>query len=111
MASTCWWTWPATVQVEYMLGHGYTSGLSAMDAFLADDRLAPPGAEALFSERLIRLPRIPLAYRAPEGMPAVASSLAGGAGDGGAGGGAGGGAPSTGNGRSPIVMAGEGPPS
>ena len=62
---------PAPVQVEYMLGHGYTSGLSAMDAFLADAVLAPAGAEALFSERLIRLPRIPLAYRAPEGMPEV----------------------------------------
>ena len=62
---------PAPVQVEYMLGHGYTSGLSAMDAFLADAVLAPAGAEALFSERLVRLPRIPLAYRAPEGMPEV----------------------------------------
>jgi predicted O-linked N-acetylglucosamine transferase (SPINDLY family) len=59
---------PAPVQVEYMLGHGYSAGLSAMDAFLADAVLAPPGAEALFSEQLVRLPRIPLAFRAPEGM-------------------------------------------
>ena len=51
---------PAPVQVAYLLGHGYTSGLSAMDAFLADAVLAPPGADALFSERIIRLPRIPL---------------------------------------------------
>ena len=64
---------PAPVQVEYMLGHGYSSGLSAMDAFLADEALAPPGAESLFSERLVRLPRIPLAYQAPEGMPEVAA--------------------------------------
>ncbi len=63
---------PAPVQIEYMLGHGYTSGLSAMDAFLADDALAPPEADTLFSERLIRLPRIPLTYRPPEEMPAVA---------------------------------------
>jgi predicted O-linked N-acetylglucosamine transferase (SPINDLY family) len=63
---------PAPVQIEYMLGHGYTSGLSSMDAFLADAALAPPGAEALFSERLIRLPRIPLAYRPPQEMPDVA---------------------------------------
>ncbi|MBN8929399.1 MAG: tetratricopeptide repeat protein [Rhodospirillales bacterium] len=62
---------PAPVQIEYMLGHGYTSGLSAMDAFLADTALAPPGAEALFSERLIRLPRIPLAYLPPADMPPV----------------------------------------
>ena len=65
---------PAPVQIEYILGHGYTSGMSAMDGFLADDTLAPPGADALFSERLIRLPRIPLAYRPPEGMPPVATT-------------------------------------
>ena len=67
---------PAPVQIEYILGHGYTSGMSAMDAFLADDILAPPGADALFSERLVRLPRIPLAYRAPDEMPPVAPLLA-----------------------------------
>ncbi len=63
---------PAPVQIAYLLGHGYTSGLSAMDAFLADDALAPPGAEALFSEPLIRLPRLPFAYRPPAEMPPVA---------------------------------------
>jgi predicted O-linked N-acetylglucosamine transferase (SPINDLY family) len=64
---------PAPVQVQYILGHGYTSGMDAMDAFLADDVLAPPEADALFAERLIRLPRIPLAYRPPEGMPPVSA--------------------------------------
>jgi predicted O-linked N-acetylglucosamine transferase (SPINDLY family) len=63
---------PAPVQIEYMIGHGCTSGLSAIDAFLADDMLAPPGAEAVFTEHLLRLPRLPLAYRPPEGMPPVA---------------------------------------
>ncbi|MGE0222237.1 MAG: tetratricopeptide repeat protein, partial [Acetobacteraceae bacterium] len=63
---------PAPVQVAWLLGHGYTSGLSAMDVFLADDRLAPQGADALFSERLVRLPRIPIAYRPPADMPPVA---------------------------------------
>lgn len=67
---------PAPVQIEYILGHGYTSGMSVMDAFLADRTLAPPGADALFSERLARLPRIPLAYRPPDGMPPVAPSPA-----------------------------------
>ncbi len=62
---------PAPVQIEYMIGHGCTSGLSAIDAFLADDVLAPPGAEAVFTEQLVRLPRIPLAYRPPEAMPPV----------------------------------------
>ncbi len=64
---------PAPVQIEYMIGHGCTSGLSAIDAFLADDVLAPQGAEAVFSEQLVRLPRLPLAYRPPEGMPPVAA--------------------------------------
>jgi predicted O-linked N-acetylglucosamine transferase (SPINDLY family) len=60
---------PAPVQVAYLLGHGYSTGLSAMDAFLADAILAPDDADAVFSERLIRLPRIPLAYAPPEEMP------------------------------------------
>ena len=62
---------PAPVQVAYLLGHGYSTGMLAMDAFLADSHLAPAGADALFSERLIRLPRIPLAYAPPDGMPLV----------------------------------------
>ena len=63
---------PAPVQVCYLLGHGYTSGLAAMDAFLADEWLAPPGSETLFSERIVRLPRVPFAYLPPAGMPPVA---------------------------------------
>lgn len=63
---------PAPVQIAFMLGHGYTSGLSAIDAFLADEALAPTGSEHLFSERVVRLPHIPLAYRPPAGMPDVA---------------------------------------
>jgi predicted O-linked N-acetylglucosamine transferase (SPINDLY family) len=63
---------PAPVQVEYLLGHGYSSGLTCMDAFLADAMLAPAGSEHLFSERLVRLPRIPLAYTPPAEMPPVA---------------------------------------
>jgi len=62
---------PAPVQVAYLLGHGYTTGLSQMDAFLADEALAPPGSEAFFSERIVRLPRIPLAYEPPHDMPPV----------------------------------------
>ncbi len=62
---------PAPVQVAYLLGHGYSTGLSAMDAFLADTALAPSGTDALFSERVIRLPRIPLAYAPPGDMPLV----------------------------------------
>ena len=63
---------PAPVQIAYLLGHGYTSGLSAIDAFLADEALVPPGSEALFSEQVVRLPRIPIAYAPPKTMPEVA---------------------------------------
>jgi predicted O-linked N-acetylglucosamine transferase (SPINDLY family) len=62
---------PAPVQVSYLVGHGYTTGLEAIDAFLADPALAPPGADALFSERLVRLNRAPLVYEPPAAMPAV----------------------------------------
>ncbi len=62
---------PAPVQMAYLLGHGYSTGLSAMDAFLADSVLAPEGCDHLFSESLVRLPRIPLAYAPPAEMPPV----------------------------------------
>ena len=63
---------PAPVQVASLLGHGYTSGLSAMDGLLVDEALAPVGSEGLFSETLVRIGRVPLAYRPQEGMPPVA---------------------------------------
>ena len=62
---------PAPVQIESLLGLGTTTGMRAMDSFLADAHLAPPGAETLFSERVIRLSRIPIAYAPPTGMPPV----------------------------------------
>ena len=62
---------PAPVQIEYLLGHGATSGMPMMDAFLADARLVPLGSEHLFSERVVRLDRIPLVYAPPAEMPAV----------------------------------------
>lgn len=57
---------PAPVQVSW-LGYGYTTGLAAIDYFLADPQFAPPGCEHLFSETLVRLP-VFLAYRPAEGM-------------------------------------------
>ncbi len=62
---------PAPVQVAHMIGSGCTTGLTEMDAFLTDIALAPPGSEAVFSEALVRLPRVPLVYDPPEGMPDV----------------------------------------
>ncbi len=63
---------PAPVQVASLLGHGYTSGLSAMDGLIADAAMVPPGAEPLFSETIVRIDRIPLAYAPPAAMPPVA---------------------------------------
>ena len=62
---------PAPVQASQMLGTGYTSGLSTMDGFIADARIAPPGCEHLFAEKIVRLDRIPLVYEPPAEMPAV----------------------------------------
>ena len=45
-------------------------------AYLGDDALTPIGSEALFSEQIIRLPRIPLTYAPPAGMPEPAPSPA-----------------------------------
>lgn len=57
---------PVPVQVSW-LGYGYTTGLEAIDYFLADPQFAPPGCEHLFSEKLARLPVV-VAYRPAEGM-------------------------------------------
>jgi predicted O-linked N-acetylglucosamine transferase (SPINDLY family) len=62
---------PAAVQVAHMVGSGQTTGLSAIDAYLCDSRLCPDGTDRVFSERLVRMSRIPLVYRPPEGMPDV----------------------------------------
>lgn len=67
---------PAPVQVSYIIGYGYTSGLSAMDAFFADDRLVPPGAEAYFSEPVIRFDRIPFVFRSDQPFPPVVATPA-----------------------------------
>ncbi len=66
---------PAPVQASW-LGYGYTTGLEAIDYFLADARFAPPGCEGLFSEKLARLPLL-AAYRPAEdiGEPAARRDL------------------------------------
>ena len=59
---------PAPRQLTY-LGYGCTTGIREIDGFLADERLAPPGSDALFAERVIRLPRPMYCYRPPADMP------------------------------------------
>lgn len=61
---------PAPLQI---CGIGYfnTTGLREVDYFLTDIHCDPPGKnDAAFTERLLRLPRTHLCYRAPTDMPA-----------------------------------------
>jgi predicted O-linked N-acetylglucosamine transferase (SPINDLY family) len=55
---------PAPVQVTW-IGYPATTGLTAIDYFLADPWLVPEGGERYFSERVWRLPRCRAAYRPP----------------------------------------------
>lgn len=66
---------PAPVQVSY-LGFGYTTGLVAMDYFLGDETLVPQGAESLFVEKVIRLPRTMFCYEPPPAALEVGASPA-----------------------------------
>ena len=61
---------PAPVQISW-LGHGYSTGLAAMDAILMDDITAPTGCESHFIERVIRLPNGRLCYAPPDYAPPV----------------------------------------
>jgi predicted O-linked N-acetylglucosamine transferase (SPINDLY family) len=56
---------PAPVSVTW-LGYGYTTGLSTIDWFLADELLVPKGSEQYFSERPWYLNRPYLVYRPDE---------------------------------------------
>ncbi len=59
---------PAPVQVTW-LGYGGTTGIPAIDWYLGDARMLPPGAEAGLVEGAWRLHRPCFAYDPPEGMP------------------------------------------
>lgn len=48
-----------------VLGHPVTAGLHSIDHFLSCDAAEPPGAEASYTERLVRLPGQPTAYVRP----------------------------------------------
>ncbi len=61
---------PAPVSMSW-LGYGYTTGLSAIDYFLADSASAPQGADGLFAERPWRLATPAYAYRPADGMGPV----------------------------------------
>jgi protein O-GlcNAc transferase len=59
---------PAPVQVSWG-DYFSTTGVPGIDVFLSDDWLSPPGAEADFSERLVRLPSGRHCFHPPEPVP------------------------------------------
>jgi protein O-GlcNAc transferase len=61
----------APVQVAY-LGYQNTTGMSAMDYRLTDERADPPGrSDDFYTEKLVRLPRSFFCYRPPDEAPPV----------------------------------------
>ena len=64
---------PAPVQLSW-LGYYATTGLSAIDAVILDPWHAPPGTEAEFTERIVRMPHNRFCYTPVSFAPAVAPS-------------------------------------
>ena len=58
----------APIQVSW-LGYGCTTGVAAVDYYIGDASLTPPGCEIGFTEQLARLDRPSLVYRPPVAMP------------------------------------------
>ncbi len=61
---------PAPVQVTY-LGYQNTTGMQAMDYRLTDDWSDPPGTDAFYTEKLLRLPEAFFCYRPSPDAPPV----------------------------------------
>lgn len=60
-------------------GHPVTTGLPSIDAFLSGDAMEPANAEPHYSERLVRLPGIGIAYAPPAASEQHVRSRRGGA--------------------------------
>ena len=56
-------------------GHPETSGIETLDYFLSSDLMEAPGAEAFYTEKLVRLPNLSIYYE-PVDLGAVDSSRA-----------------------------------
>ncbi|OFZ90774.1 MAG: hypothetical protein A2V78_16880 [Betaproteobacteria bacterium RBG_16_64_18] len=65
----------APVQAHY-LGYFASTGLTEMDYWIGDDTLTPPEADAFYSERIWRLPRVWVAYEGKADAPAPARRAA-----------------------------------
>jgi predicted O-linked N-acetylglucosamine transferase (SPINDLY family) len=57
-------------------GHPVTSGIPTIDYFLSSELMEPKNAQEHYSERLIRLPNIGVAYPKPEDIPTIKKSRA-----------------------------------
>ncbi|MCK6454520.1 MAG: tetratricopeptide repeat protein [Alphaproteobacteria bacterium] len=68
---------PAPVQLGWA-GYPFSSGSDALDAAIVDAHVAPDGAERLFSERLLRLPRVWTSYTPPAPLPEAGAAARGG---------------------------------
>ena len=62
----------APVQVKWVGSQNHSTGLAEMDWFITDHRETPEGFEALYSERLLRLPDGYVCYSPPAYAPDVA---------------------------------------
>jgi predicted O-linked N-acetylglucosamine transferase (SPINDLY family) len=58
-------------------GHPDTTGLRSVDHFVSWDLAEPAGAEAHYTERLVRLPRLACYYEPPDAPPAADRAAAG----------------------------------
>jgi protein O-GlcNAc transferase len=54
-------------------GHPDTSGLPTVDDYLSSDLMEPPGADAHYTERLVRLPNLSIWYEPPALTPETVS--------------------------------------
>ncbi|MDE2335060.1 MAG: tetratricopeptide repeat protein [Rhodospirillales bacterium] len=70
-AATCAWR-AAPVQIKWVGAQSHTSGIAAMDWFITDRWESPPGAEALHTERLLRMPDGYCCYSPPPYAPEIA---------------------------------------
>jgi len=62
---------PAPIQVTY-IGYQNTTGMTAMDYRLTDERADPPGlTDRYYTEKLVRLPRAFFCYRPPDEAPPI----------------------------------------